>query len=169
MSRERLGRDRACPPSRIDPPRVDRDLARHTAAAPLLRLWRVVGPRALGPATARSLRLVLVGIEPPFGRRHWDAVLRGDPAAMARVSITALRVGGPAGTGADAVASALLMRALAGDRTAPAILAVALRKLARLRPGDAHLPMLAEQWTAWAPRIPAPAPGAPGRHRDAGG
>lgn len=167
MSRERLGRDRACPPSRTDPPRADRDPARHTAATPLLRLWRVVAPRALGPATARSLRLVLGGIEPPFGRRHWDAVMRGDPAAMARVSITALRVGGPAGAGADAVASALLMRALAGDRTAPAILAGALRKLARLRPDDTHLPVLAEQWTAWSPRVPGPNPYDPGRHREA--
>lgn len=168
MSRERLGRDRACPPSRTNPPRAERDLARHTAAAPLLRLWRVVGPRALGPSTARSLWLVLGGIEPPFGRRHWDAVMRGDPAAMARVSITALRVGGAACSGADAVASALLMRALAGDRTAPAILAAALRKLARLRPDDAHLPMLAEQWTAWAPHVPAAPPYAPGRHREGG-
>ncbi len=167
MSRERLGRDCACPQCRTDPPGAGWDLPPRSTAPPLLRLWRVVAPRVLGPATARSLRLVLTGIEPPFGRRHWDAVLRGDPAAMARGAITAFRVGGPAGAGADAVASALLMRALAGDRAAPVILAGALRKLARLRPDDAHLPALAEQWSAWAPCVPAPRRAGPDHPRGA--
>lgn len=167
MSRERLGRDRACPPCRTDPPRAGGGLPQRSAAPPLLRLWRVVAPRALGPATARSLRLVLTGVEPPFGRRRWDAILRGDPAVMARVAITAMHVGGPAGDVADAVASALVMRALAGDRTAPVILAGALRKLARLRPDDAHLPVLAEAWATWAPCVPAPRTAGPGLLREA--
>lgn len=156
MSRERLGRDRACQPFRTDPVSAVGDRARPPTVAPLLRLWRVVAPQALGPDTARSLRLILAGIEPPVGRWRWDAVLRGDPAAMARVSIVVLRIGGPAGSCADAVASALLMQALAGDRTAPVILASALRKLARLRPDDAHLSALAARWAAWVPCVPPP-------------
>jgi hypothetical protein len=128
----------------------------------MLRLWRVVPPQVLGPATARSLLMVLRAVEPPCGRRRWDAALRGDPAAMTRIALTVLRVHGVTGSAADTAVSGLLLQALRGDRVAPVILASALRRLARRRPDDRHLVELAARWGAWSPRVPPTQPDSQG-------
>ncbi|AWN42582.1 hypothetical protein [Methylobacterium durans] len=152
MTRPSPGRRAACPADPARPcPSAAAALRR---APPMLRLWRVVPPQALGPATARSLLMVLRVVEPPCSRRRWEAALRGDPAAMARVALTVLRVHGVTGPAADTAASGLLVQALRGDRTAPVILATALRRLARRRPDDRHLAVLADRWAAWSPRVP---------------
>ena len=118
--------------------------------------------RVLGTATARSLRAVLRAVEPPCDRRRWAAALRGDRVAMARVALTVLRREGVTGPAVDPVASGLLMLALSGDRTAPVILASALRRLARHQPDETRLADLAARWTAYVPAVPPPPAARPG-------
>lgn len=155
MSRPASGRRDACPAAPARPSSAEAALRR---APPMLRLWRVVPPQSLGPATARSLLMVLRAVEPPCARRRWDAALRGDPVATTRIALTVLRLEGVSGPAADTVASALLLRALCGDRTAPVVLASALRRLARRRPDERHLVDLVARWAAWVPRVPPAAP-----------
>lgn len=159
MSRPVSGRRGADPSEPAYPP-AGRTVPR--CAIPVLRLWRVAPPQSLGTATARSLRAVLRAVEPPCDRRRWAAALRGDRVAMARVALTVLRREGVTGPAVDPVASGLLMLALSGDRTAPVILASALRRLARHQPDETRLADLAARWTAFVPAVPPPPAARPG-------
>ncbi|ACK86393.1 hypothetical protein [Methylorubrum extorquens] len=117
-----------------------------TQAPALLRLWRVVHPDALDPSIGRRLLVALQALPPPTSCPDWAAALDGDAAAMVRVALVILRVDGPADATADMAATGLLVHALGRDPTAPAVLALYLRRLAALRPDDRRLTCLAAAW-----------------------
>lgn len=115
-----------------------------TADGPLAA-WRTVPSGQLGETEAAALAAAVscTGI---LREPLWNKAKRGDAAAAAALGIRYARACGADSSASDLVMGSLLLLARRGDATAPAVIALALRALARRRPDDPRLPELAARW-----------------------
>lgn len=107
--------------------------------------WRTCAPGCLGGPEAKALARVLA-VTSILGEPLWPAATGGDAAAAAALAIRQVRTCGADSAASDLVMGNLLLLAERGDATASAVIAYALRALARRRAGDRRLLRLAARW-----------------------
>ncbi|HEV2542089.1 MAG TPA: hypothetical protein VGU70_04925, partial [Methylobacterium sp.] len=81
-----------------------------------------------------------------LGETRWSAARDGDAAAATALAIRHVRTCGAASVASDLVMGNLLLMAERGDATAPAVIAYALRALARRSADERRLMRLAARW-----------------------
>ncbi len=121
-----------------------RGASRRVDAGPLAA-WRTRAPGELGRLEETALARLLAAIS-LLGEPRWPAARSGDAAAAAAIAIRHVRSCGADSSASDLVMVNLLLLAERGDPTAPAVIAYALRALARRRAGDRGLLRLAARW-----------------------
>lgn len=107
--------------------------------------WRTRAPGELGGLEATALARLLATTS-ILGEPRWPSARNGDAAAAAALAIRHVRSCGADSAASDLVMGNLLLLAEQGDPTAPAVIAYALRALARRRTGNRRLLRLAARW-----------------------
>jgi hypothetical protein len=123
-------------PRRGVPPRVE---------AGVVAAWRTYPPGRLDRAEATALARLLATTS-ILGETRWSAARDGDAAAATALAIRHVRTCGAASVASDLVMGNLLLMAERGDATAPAVIAYALRALARRSADERRLMRLAARW-----------------------
>ncbi|ACK86421.1 hypothetical protein [Methylorubrum extorquens] len=113
--------------------------------------WRTYPPGRLDRAEATALARLLATTS-ILGEPRWSAAR--DAAAATALAIRHVRTCGAASVASDLVMGNLLLMAERGDATAPAVIAYALRALARRSADERRLMRLAARWARPSMRKP---------------
>ncbi|ACB82183.1 MULTISPECIES: hypothetical protein [Methylobacteriaceae] len=144
--------DMASEPGRV----VSTSVLRHAIRTPrrgvppvvevgVVAAWRTYPPGRLDRAEATALARLLATTS-ILGETRWSAARDGDAAAATALAIRHVRTCGAASVASDLVMGNLLLMAERGDATAPAVIAYALRALARRSADERRLMRLAARW-----------------------